>query len=139
MTKMDFPVDLVVDTSALVSILLNEPDGPRYFKRIAGTRAVLSAVGKVETLMVVLSRAPGEGRKRFDFTINKLGVRIAEVDDDLAEAAIAAFLCYGKGRHPAKLNFGDCFSYALAKRLNVPLLFKGDDFSRTDIRSALTW
>ena len=138
MTNMVYPVDLVVDTSALVAILLNEPDGPLYFKRIASAQAVLSAVGKVETLMVMLSRAPDEGRERFDFTLERLGVGIVGIDDRLAEIAIAAFLHYGKGRHPAKLNFGDCFSYALAKRLNVPLLFKGDDFSQTDIRSAFT-
>lgn len=99
---------------------------------------MLSAVTKVETLMVVLSRAPDEGRERFDFALERLGVEILGVDNRLAVVAIAAFLKYGKGRHAAKLNFGDCFSYALAKRLNVPLLFKGDDFSQTDIRSAFT-
>lgn len=134
---MAYPVDLVVDTSALTAILLHEQDGSWYFNRIAGMRAALSSVGKVETLMVVLSRAPNEGRERFDFTLKMLGIEIVEVDDDLAETAIAAYLRYGKGRHPAKLNFGDCFSYALAKKLNVPLLFKGNDFAQTDIRSAL--
>lgn len=137
MTNMAYPADLVVDTSALVAILLNEPDGSTYFNRIASARAVLSAVGKVETLMVLLSRAPDEGRERFDFTVKTLNVAIVEVDDRLAESAIEAFLRYGKGRHPAKLNFGDCFSYALANCLNAPLLFKGNDFSQTDIRSAL--
>ena len=88
--------------------------------------------------MVMLSRAPDEGRERFDFTLERLDVGIVGIDDRLAEIAIAAFLHFGKGRHPAKLNFGDCFSYALAKRLNVPLLFKGEDFSQTDIRSAFT-
>ncbi len=68
--------------------------------------------------------------------LEKLGVGIIGIDDRLAEIAIAAFLHFGKGRHPAKLNFGDCFSYALARLLNVPLLFKGEDFSQTDIRSA---
>ena len=138
MTNMAYPVDLVIDTSALVAILLNEPDGSKYFKHIASSQAVLSAVGKVETLMVVLSRAPDEGRERFDFLPERLGIVIVGVDDRLAELAISAFLRYGKGRHPAKLNFGDCFSYALAKRFNVPLLFKGNDFSHTDIHRALT-
>jgi ribonuclease VapC len=139
MTSMDCPADLVVDTSALVAILLHEPDGALYFERIAASRAVLSTVGKVETLMVVLSRAPDpdEGRKRFDFMLATLRIGIAAVDDPLAELAISAFLRFGKGRHPAKLNFGDCFSYALAKRLDLPLLFKGDDFSQTDVRRAL--
>ena len=87
--------------------------------------------------MVVLSRAPDEGRERFDFLLERLGIVIVGVDDRLAELAISAFLRYGKGRHPAKLNFGDCFSYALAKRFNVPLLFKGNDFSQSDIHSAI--
>ena len=137
MTNMAYPVDLAVDTSALVAILLNEPDGSMYSKHIASSQAVLSAVGKVETLMVVLSRAPDEGRERFDFLLERLGIVIVGVDDRLAELAISAFLRYGKGRHPAKLNFGDCFSYALAKRFNVPLLFKGNDFSQSDIHSAI--
>ena len=139
MTNMDCPAELVVDTSALVAILLHEPDGALYFERIAASRAVLSAVGKVETLMVVLSRAPNpdEGRKCFDFMLETLCIGIAAVDDSLAELALSAFLRFGKGRHPAKLNFGDCFSYGLAKQLDVPLLFKGDDFSQTDVRSAL--
>lgn len=138
---MDCPVDLVVDTSALVAILLGETDGPIHFRRIAQSRhPVLGVVSKMETLMVVLSRTPNpvEGRERFDYALTKLGLRIADADDGLVELAIEAFLRFGKGRHPAKLNFGDCFSYALAKRLDVPLLFKGDDFPHTDIRCALT-
>ncbi|MGZ8243634.1 type II toxin-antitoxin system VapC family toxin [Methylomagnum sp.] len=137
---MDCPAGLVVDTSAMVAILLGEPDGPIHFGRIAQScRPIFGAVSKMETLMVVLSRAPNptEGRERFDYTLTKLGLHIADVDDSLVELAIAAFLRFGKGRHPAKLNFGDCFSYALAKRLDAPLLFKSDDFPLTDIRCAL--
>ena len=137
---MDCPVDLVVDTSALVAILLGETDGPVHFGRIVQSRhPILGAVSKMETLMVVLSRAPNatEGRERFDYALARLGLEIADVDDPLVELAIAAFLRFGKGRHPAKLNFGDCFSYALAQRLDAPLLFKGDDFPQTDIRCAL--
>lgn len=137
---MDCPVDLVLDTSALVAILLGEADGPVHFGRIAQSRRpILGAVSKMETLMVVLSRAPSaiEGRERFDYALARLGLEIANVDDPLVELAIAAFLRFGKGHHPAKLNFGDCFSYALAQRLDAPLLFKGDDFPQTDIRCAL--
>jgi ribonuclease VapC len=135
---MEYQIDLVIDTSALVAIILNEPDAPQFFERILNAKKpVLSAVGKVETLMVILARGQNLGRDSFDFTLKTLGVGIAVIDDFLAELAVKFFLNYGKGRHKAQLNFGDCFSYALAKQLNVPLLFKGNDFSQTGVMIAL--
>ena len=73
----------------------------------------------------------------YSFICEMLSIRIASIDNELADLAIAAFLCFGKGRHPAGLNFGDCFPYALARQLDAPLLFKGNDFSRTDIICAI--
>lgn len=100
-------------------------------------RCLLSAVSHLETSMVLAGRAGNQTAWRgFDKLIEKAAFQIVPHDAELAGAAREAFLSFGKGRHPAALNFGDCASYALAKTRGVPLLFKGGDFSATDVMSA---
>ena len=84
--------------------------------------------------MVLVSRRGEHALAEIDLWLKKVEADIIPIDADLADLATQAWLAYGKGRHPAGLNFGDCFSYALAKRSDEPLLFKGEDFSKTDVR-----
>jgi ribonuclease VapC len=91
----------------------------------------------VESAIVIESRRGNAGGQALDQLIDKAKIAILPVSPEQAELARRAFLTYGKGRHPAGLNFGDCFSYALAKSLSEPLLFKGDDFAQTDIEPCL--
>lgn len=124
---------IVVDTSAFVAIFLQEPDADLLSRRLAlAEAATMSAATYLECAMVV-SRYP-DGRAALDDWLLRRGIVIDPVDHALAQAAADAFERYGKGRHPAGLNFGDCFSYALAQTRGAPLLFKGDDFARTDLR-----
>jgi ribonuclease VapC len=125
---------MVIDTSALIAFLLREPDASRLmivFDTMALGR--LSAASLLEAGMVMQGRLGDEGESRLDRLLQRLGVEIVPVSREHAEIARAAFRRFGKGRHPAALNFGDCFSYALARALGEPLLFVGDDFSQTDI------
>jgi ribonuclease VapC len=98
-----------------------------------GTPNLLSAATLVEASMVIESRTGIEGGRDLDLFIYRAGIEIVPVDAEQAELARIAWRKYGKGRHPACLNYGDCFSYALAKATGEPLLFKGSDFSGTDI------
>jgi ribonuclease VapC len=129
---------IVVDTSALIAILLNEPERRPFRDCIeADGNTVVSACSLVEARMV----AHGRGGERLvsvlDALVEALEIEVAAVDSFQAAAAHAAFIRYGRGSgHPAQLNFGDLFSYALAKVHGVPLLFKGDDFRHTDIEPA---
>ena len=95
----------------------------------------MSAVSFVETAMVIESRYGSKGILELDMLVDKAAINIRSVDLSQAKIARNALHNFGKGRHPASLNFGDCFTYALAKMLNEPLLFKGEDFSKTDIRN----
>ena len=125
---------MVIDTSALVAILRNEPERKEFALAIEQAEySVVSAVSFVETSIVIGSRYGPEGLRDLDLLISKARIEIASVEEDQAQIARQAFMQYGKGRHPARLNFGDCFSYALAKALDEPLLCKGGDFLRTDI------
>lgn len=125
---------MVIDTSALVAILQNEPERRRFDEAIdAAERRMMSVASFVETSMVIESRYGPDGRRNLDLFISKAGIVLVPVDDEQAYVARDAFRHYGKGRHPAGLNLGDCFAYALAKTLREPLLFKGVDFSHTDI------
>jgi len=128
---------IVVDSSALVAIALNEPDRDILLDAIRRNPAAnLSPINYTETGMVLRQRGFVSGQDVYDGWLHSL---LISVRDDLALGgpAFAAFLAFGKGRHPARLNLGDCFAYALARTLDAPLLYKGDDFARTDIRSAL--
>jgi ribonuclease VapC len=129
---------IVIDSSALIAILRREPEADDFLRVIAEAEScLLSAVSFLETSMVVAGRT-GDATSwtELDALIARAGIEIVAQDAALAETARTAFLRYGRGRHPAALNLGDCASYALAKHHNLPLLFKGDDFSRTDLRTA---
>lgn len=129
---------MVIDTSAIATILFLEDDAERYAEALAGSRkSFLSAVTRVEIAFVIEGRRGEAGRDVLETFLEALQPEIIPVDPRQAGLAIEAFRTYGKGRHPAGLNIGDCFSYALAKALDEPLLFKGNDFGRTDIRPAL--
>ena len=125
---------MVIDSSALIAILLDEPERADFNRKIekAAVR-MISAGSLLETAMVIESRLGQAGKQDLDLFIEKASIRVIPFDSDQVELAREAFRQYGKGQHPAGLNFGDCFAYALAKVTNEPLLFKGDDFSRTDI------
>ena len=127
---------MVIDTSALLAILQNEPERRAFNAAIeaADTRS-LSAASFVETSILVESRYGAEGMRDLDLFIAKAQIELVAVDAEQAHLARQAFRLFGKGRHPAGLNFGDCFSYALARFLADALLYKGSDFARCDVES----
>lgn len=128
---------MVIDTSALLAILQDEPERRSFIEKIEAADArLLSAASLVETSIVIEARHGAEGVKLLDLFLDRAGIEIAPVDDEQAREARLAFSRYGKGRHAAGLNFGDCFAYALATTSGEPLLFKGLDFAATDIASA---
>lgn len=128
---------MVIDTSALIAILLDEPERRAFNEKIeADPRRLISAVSFVEASLVIETRVGEAGGRELDLFLHRAGVETVAVDGDQAEIARRAFRRYGRGRHPAGLNFGDCFAYALMKATGEPLLFKGDDFGRTDIVAA---
>jgi ribonuclease VapC len=125
---------MVLDTSALLAVLLNEPEAPPFRLAIeADPVRLLSAASLVETAIVIEARVGEAGGRELDLLLQKAAIEIVAVTPEQAEIARHAFREFGKGRHPAGLNYGDCFSYALAQSLGEPLLFKGSDFSRTDV------
>ena len=125
---------MVVDTSALLAILLDEPERRAFNEAIEGAdRKSISAATFVEASMLLESRRGPAGVAALDAFLAKAGIEVRVVDRQLAEAARDAFRRYGKGRHPAGLNFGDCFAYSLAQTFAEPLLFNGDDFTKTDV------
>ena len=125
---------MVIDTSALVAMLCDEPEAERLEAAIEVDPVLLmSTASYLETAIVIESRFGEPGGRELDLWLHRAAVDLVSVHADQAEAARVAFRRYGKGRHPACLNYGDCFSYALAKISGEPLLFKGDDFGRTDI------
>lgn len=130
---------MIVDSSALMAIVLDEPDGDALLQVLSRTRdRKISAATWVEVHLVVDSlRQHPAVKNRFEDLMDRLKLDIVAVDADMAWAARRANLTYGKGHHPAWLNFGDCFFYALAKQTGEPLLSKGNDFSQTDIVPAL--
>jgi ribonuclease VapC len=126
---------IAVDSSALVAILRREAEADAFIRAIAAADScVMSSVSLLETSMVLAGRAGGaESWSELDALILRGRIEIVAQDAGLAHAAREAFLRFGKGRHHAGLNLGDCASYALAKTRGLKLLFKGDDFSRTDL------
>jgi ribonuclease VapC len=129
---------MVIDTSALVAILLREPGAETYAKAMDNAPLrLLSAVTRVELSFVIEGRKGEAGRTDLERLLNDGDFEVVAVTPQQAMIAIDAFRNYGKGRHPAGLNIGDCFSYALASATGHPLLFKGNDFVQTDIRAAL--
>jgi ribonuclease VapC len=126
---------IVVDASALVSIGDEEPDADDYVRVLVANNAVMTSINYVETGVILIGRRRVLGKPDFDRWLTRLGVEVRSADD-LSAAALEAYLAYGRGYHPAKLNLADCFAYALAKQLDAPLLYKGNDFARTDVRPA---
>jgi ribonuclease VapC len=128
---------VVVDTSALIAILFGEPASPGLLEKIDRDEVrAASCATLLEASIVVAARKGGHGLPRLDALVKSLGLTAHPVDETQAKLARHGFLAFGKGRHPAALNYGDSFSYALAKHLGEPLLFIGDDFSKTDVAIA---
>jgi ribonuclease VapC len=128
---------MVIDTSAIVAIALNEPEAPSFEQRIADDPVrLISAATVVEAAMVIETRLGEAGGSEFDLWLHQAGIEIVAVEPEHADQARRAWRRYGKGRHPASLNFGDCFSYALPALTGEPLLYKGKDFSQTGIQAA---
>src|SRR5215468_8893383 len=125
---------MVIDTSALAAIFFNEPERGKFLSAIisAPSRLVSAAI-VLETGMVVESRLGDAAGRELDLFLIRSNFQIVPVDAEQAELARSAWRRYGKGRHPAALNFGDCFAYALAKWSGDALLVKGTDFSQTDV------
>lgn len=125
---------MVIDTSALLAILLDEPERRTFNEAIeAAESRRMSAAIFVEVSIVIESRFGAEGIRDLDLFIERAGISLVPVDSDQAQMARRAYSRFGKGRHRAGLNYGDCFSYALAMVLGEPLLYKGDDFGQTDV------
>jgi ribonuclease VapC len=125
---------MVIDTSALAAIFFHEPERDAFRDAIlAASSRLISAATVLEAGMVIEGRRGGGAGREFDLFIVRAQIQIVPIDAELAELARSAWRKYGKGRHPAGLNFGDCFSYALAKSTGEPLLAKGADFADTDI------
>lgn len=133
---------MIVDTSAVVAILRREEDAERYLAALAaaherGERLAMSAATLFELTLVIDRLKDPQLSVETDAFMAILGLEVIDVTAQTAAEARSANLRFGKGFHPAKLNFGDCLVYALAKQTGEPLLFKGDDFAQTDIVSAV--
>lgn len=129
---------MVIDTSALVAMLAGEPDAPAFESAVAADRIrLMSTATMLEAVIVIENRYGEPGGRELDLWTHQAAVQFVAVSSEHLEMARHAFRKYGKGRHPAALNYGDCFAYALAAVSGEPLLFKGDDFPRTDISPAL--
>jgi ribonuclease VapC len=129
---------MILDTSALAAIFFGEPEAARYTQLIQGAdRCLTSAATFVELSMAIDGQIGPDAGRQCDVFFRRAGIAIEPVTVEQAHLARQAFLDFGKGRHAAGLNFGDCFAYALAKITGEPLLFKGEDFKKTDIISVL--
>lgn len=126
----------VVDTSAVVAVLLGESGSEEVERRLMASTNVMSAATWVELGIVVEGRAGPEGILLLAELMARANIEVVPVDRAIAEEAMVCWRRFGKGRHRARLNLGDTFAYALARHLAVPLLFVGDDFSRTDVLAA---
>jgi ribonuclease VapC len=125
---------MVIDTSALVAIFLCEPERQRFLGDIiAAETRLVSAAAVLETGIILEARRGEAAGREFDLFAVRANLQVVPVDPEQADLARSAWRKYGKGRHPAALNSGDCFSYALAKATGEPLLAKGTDFASTDI------
>ena len=125
---------MVVDTSVITAMIVDEPERDLFEDLILrASTVVISVAAVVEISIVLRHKRRDSDAERLDELLSKLRIDVRGVDLSLGKLAREAFAQYGKGRHPAALNFGDCFTYALAKARDDVLLFKGDDFARTDI------
>ena len=128
---------IVVDTSALAAIVLGEPDGERFRDALEHATVAISAASVTEARIVLDSRAGGDALRDLTELLDVCEATITPYDEEHASATHAAWRRFGKGRHPAQLNLGDCMAYATAKLADAPLLFKGKDFTQTDITPAI--
>jgi ribonuclease VapC len=129
---------LILDTSAVLAVLFAEPDAALYAKAISEAGSLrISAANFVEVSIVVEAQAGDGGVRQCDTFFRRAGITIEPVTEEQALLARQGFSDFGRGRHPAGLNFGDCFAYALSRSTGEPLLFKGKDFRRTDVQPAL--
>ena len=125
---------MVVDTSAIAAILFGEEDAERFTAAIeADPTRFISAASVLEAVIVVETRKGPPGERELDLLLLKAGIETVAFNEEQLRLARHAFRTYGKGRHAAGLNFGDCFSYAVSRTTGEPLLFKGDDFAMTDV------
>jgi ribonuclease VapC len=128
---------MIIDTSAIAAILFNEPEAPALESKIADDPIRLMSAGTViEAGIIIESRLGEPGGREFDLWLQRAAVEIVPVDAEQAEMARRGWRRFGKGRHPAGLNYGDCFAYALAITRDEPLLFKGNDFPKTNVKAA---
>ena len=125
---------MVIDSSALVAILFGEADADHFSSSIdSDPTRLMSAASILEVSLVIENGLGAAGEREVDILLHRAGIEIIAFNLEQLKLARHAFRKYGKGRHPAGLNFGDCFSYALSRTSGEPLLFKGDDFSKTDV------
>jgi ribonuclease VapC len=128
---------MIIDASALVSILLKEPGYESLLKKVQASDIVFLGAPMAVECAIVLSRRLGQDARPFvSGLLYRMNAEIVDFTQAHYEAAVSAFLRFGKGRHPAALSFGDCMAYALASLSGLPLLYSGTDFSQTDIQSA---
>jgi ribonuclease VapC len=128
---------IVVDTSAVIAIVRGEPEASAFEAILdRADAAMMSVISYVEVHMVIAGRRPNADFNRTEEWFQALGIEIVTVTPEQGTLAVKAFFEYGKGRHPDRLNLSDCFAYALAKSRGLPLLFKGNDFSQTDLAPA---
>jgi len=129
---------MVIDTSVVLAILFGEPEAKTFAHTIAGDpKRLISAFSVLESGVVLMARKGEAATRELDLLLHTAGITIVAFDADQASLARSAYERWGKGRHPAGLNLGDCCSYALAQTSGEPILFKGNDFTRTDIPSAI--
>ncbi|MGV0743912.1 type II toxin-antitoxin system VapC family toxin [Mycolicibacterium sp. XJ870] len=125
---------MVIDTSALVAMLSNEPEAAQFEAAVeADPVRIMSTASYLETAIVIEARFGEPGGRELDLWLHRAAVDLVAVHADQADAARTAYRKYGKGRHRAGLNYGDCFTYGLAKISGEPVLFKGEDFRHTDV------
>jgi ribonuclease VapC len=125
---------MIIDTSAIIAILFDEDDAMSYAKAITEADSCrMSAATFVEAAIVVEAQTRNNGSRQLDALMRRAAIVIEPVTEEQAHIARQAFIDFGKGRHAASLNYGDCFSYALSKASREPLLFKGKDFAKTDL------
>ena len=128
---------MILDTSALLAVLFDEPDADYFERAIASaTTCRMSVANYLEAVMVAESRMGDEGGRQLDDLVETAGIEFVPVTAEQVQVARLGWRQYGKGNHPAALNFGDCFAYALAKVSSDALLYKGDDFTLTDVERA---
>jgi ribonuclease VapC len=126
---------IAADTSALIAVVLGEPEAERFLAALRSDSVTISSVSFTEALIVTEARQGPDASRDLELLVAGVVDRISPVDEAHARTAAGAWRRFGKGRHPAGLNFGDCFAYATASLANLPLLFKGEDFTQTDLRA----